>query len=309
MEIVTEFQHRLFAFIHSCNHSNYSPTDEEIIAWFDSPLPREAEYTTETIPPVINHQITGIDSLQKIMRDMYRPNFDGMMERITSNINSPFENLTKPRTVRKESRPAENPLEHMLRIGWLNRATDDRLKVTDIGRAMLQTAENEATLIEDLTVMYLGADDPLSYPLLVGTLAVAEAGLLVDPFLKVEQVVDLHQHTRINRLLVGSGERHRRDNVAISRYLQDRNDDDQVEVRMSGQLHDRVFIEPNGSLSMLGTSMNGVGRKATVLMSVPDVAAQPLTAHYETLWDEAEVLYPVKDQGEDSAEERATDDL
>ena len=309
MEIVTEFQHRLLAFIHSCNRSNYSPTDEEVIAWFDSPLPREAEYTTETIPPVISPQITGIDSLQKFMRDTYRANFDSLMERIMSNTDSPFKGFTQPRTVRKESRPAENPLQHMLRIGWLNRVSDGRLKVTDIGRAMLQTAESEATLIEDLTVMYLGADDPLSYPLLVGTLAVAEAGLLVDPYLKVEQVAALHQHTRIDRLLIGIGKRHRRDHAAISTYLQGRTDDVPVEVRMSDQLHDRVFIEPGGSLSMLGTSINGVGRKATVLMSVPDAAAQPLTAHYESLWEEAEILFPVKSEVEDSAEEPAADEL
>lgn len=296
MEIVTEFQHRLLAFIHSCNHSNYSPTDEEVVAWFDSPLPREAEYTTETIPPVISPQITGIDSLQKIMRDMYRPNFDGMMERITSNINSPFENLTKSRTVRKESRPAENPLEHMLRIGWLNKTDDDRLKVTALGRAMLQTAENEATLIEDFTVMFLGADDPLSYPLLVGALATAESGLLVDPYLKVEHVVALHQHTRISRLLVGSGKQHRNDNAAISTYLEAR--DNQFEVRKSDQLHDRLLIEPDGKVSMLGTSMNGVGRKATVLMTVPDAASKPLNEHYEKLWNEAEILHPVAEQSD-----------
>lgn len=117
-------------------------------------------------------------------------------------------------------------------------------------------------------------------------------------------------HTRINRLLVGRrGKTHRKNNAAIATYLNSRNDDDQIEVRMSDRLHDRVLIEPDGSLSMLGTSMNGVGRKATVLMAVPDVAAQPLTAHYETLWNEAEVLYPVKDEGEDSAEEPATDEL
>lgn len=296
MEIVTEFQHRLLAFIHSCNHSNYSPTDEEVIAWFDSPLPREAEYTTETIPPVINHQITGIDSLQKTMRDMYRSNFDGMMERITSNINSPFEILTKARTVRKESRPAENPLEHMLRIGWLNRVSDDRLKVTALGRAMLQTAENEATLIEDFTVMFLGADDPLSYPLLVGALATVESGLLVDPYLKVEHVVALQQHTRIDRLLVGSGKQHRSDNAAISTYLE--TVETRFEVRKSRQLHDRLLIDPNGVVSMLGTSMNGVGRKATILMTVPEAASKSLNEHYEKLWREAEVLHPVAEQSD-----------
>lgn len=305
MEIVTEHQHRLLAFVNACNHAGYSPTDDEVVAWFEAPVPREAEYQSKTLPPIFRTTSMFEDILNQ-HNNFGNSILNEIVKSSSGGFSSWYSNLSKPRTVREMTRPAETPLEHMVRILWLARSEDGQLEITRLGRAMLQTAENEATLIEDLTVMYLGADDPLSYPLLVGALATAESGLLVDPYLKVEDVVSLHQRTRINRLLVGNGKKHRSDNAAISLYLE--NGIDQFEVRMSYRLHDRLFLEPDGTISMLGTSLNGVGRKATVLMTVPDAASKRLQEHYEELWDEAEILHSVTDSSEDTAEDTDADE-
>ena len=306
MEIVTEHQHRLLAFINACNRAGYSPTDEEVAAWFEAPVPREAEYRSKTLPPLYRTPL-GLGDFLNQNGNFSNSILTDLVNKSMPSSNWWFSGLTSPRTVREETRPAETPIEHMVRILWLHRSEDDRLKATSLGKAMLQSAESEAMLIEDLTVMYLGADDPLAYPLLVGALADLESGLLIDPYLRVEQVDTLYQQTRIDRLLVGSGDRHRKDNAAIATYLKRRNGDDRVEVRESYQLHDRVLIEPNGSVSILGTSMNAVGRKATILMGVPDVAAQQLNAHYEELWAQADVLYPLPEEEESSEDEHDPD--
>lgn len=295
MEIVTEVQHRLLAFISTCNNSNYSPTEQEVIAWFENPIPRGAEYTTKAVPPAIDVPTSAINLAQNFYRDQTGTGFKNMMAQITTNLTSPFADMAKPHTIREETRAAENPIEHMVRISWLTRNADYGLKVTPLGRAMLQAAEAEADLIEDLTVMHLGADNPLSYPLLMRALATVESGLLIDPYLRVEQVDHLIQHTRIDRLLLESGSKHHPDRAAIATYLNGRRDSAKVEVRMSNQLHDRLLIEPGGKVSMLGTSMNGVGRKATILMTIPTVAAMPLSENYEALWQHAEQVFPVSE--------------
>lgn len=196
MEIVTEHQHRLLAFVNSCNRAGYTPTDEEVDAWFEAPAPREAEYKSRTIPPIFRTTSMFEDILNQ-HNNFGNSILNDIMKSSSGGFGSWYSNLSKPRTAREMTRSAESPLEHMVRILWLARPEDGRLEITRLGRAMLQTAENEATLIEDLTVMYLGADDPLSYPLLVGALAAADSGLLVDPYLQVDHLVTLHQHTRI----------------------------------------------------------------------------------------------------------------
>lgn len=301
MELVTENQHRILAFIGACNHAGYAPTDEEVTAWLDAPAPREAVYKTERLTPTSRTPAV-LDGLFGEYKPFSSPALGNLFKSSWVGTGPWFPHLDNPRSVRKLVRSAETPIDHMVRILWLSRSKNDRLEVARLGRAMLQTVENEVANLEDPTVLYLSSDDPLAYPLLVGALSEADSGLLVDPWLKAEHVVTLHEHTTINRLLVGRGDRHRSANAAISLYLDSTEKGEEVEVRMSDELHDRLLITQDGAVSMLGTSLNGVGRKTTILLSVPQLAAGQLHDHYERLWQEAEVLYPRNDTTEDSSD-------
>lgn len=84
--------------------------------------------------------------------------------------------------------PAETVIGRLIRLAWLSEAaapggSEPGLRLTDLGRALLRDVMTGDEDDEDVSVVVLGLSDPLAYPILVGQLAAAGPGLLVDPYL------------------------------------------------------------------------------------------------------------------------------
>lgn len=193
--------------------------------------------------------------------------------------------------------PKPDPVaDYMLDLGWLRPASGG-LRLTDLGLGVLrgsQAAESEDAH-RSLNVV-LSPDDPLQYATLTRAISEAGAGLLVDPYFKPDMLEWLSSSTNITRVLLKSSGRSR-DNGEDRLFpilLGAANEVAQIEVRRtgSGSLHDRGVIHENGQVSLLGTSLTGVGKHLTAIVHLPSTAAEPWRVHMESLWEGATPIEP-----------------
>lgn len=195
-------------------------------------------------------------------------------------------------------RQPEPVADYLLGVGWIE-LTDGRARLTYIGRAVLaasgqREAQREA---EDPEVADVALDpqDPLVYVQLTRRLQKAGQGLLVDGYFKAESLVWLIESTNLRRVLISS--RHPkagkdRQTIAVALGTVPNGSDVEVRHTKDQALHDRCVVSANGDVQLLGSSVNGVGKHLTaVITPSPDIASV-YRKKYESLWQSAEVVEP-----------------
>lgn len=301
VQIMTLEQQQLLGFVRACNRHGYSPTSTEVMDWLTSPLPAEAEYERRKRQALSTLDLTG-GLAGEITRNLNsaawaaladaalgptRKAMAEMASQLQANMATRLWEADSYETV--ETQPAETPVDHLVRIGWLSGKPSDggsaALALTPLGRALLASAEEEDDDSQERMVI-LGSDDPLAYPTLIGRLSEMGPALLIDPYLKLDQLHHIVSHTGIDRVLVTGAAGHQKHRTAMSTYLQSVSAR-AVEVRASTDLHDRLVIPTDGITLMLGASLDGVGRKTTVLSQLPESAASALREEHERLWSDA----------------------
>jgi len=210
---------------------------------------------------------------------------------------------TGPRyvTERELVTSAETMIEHIVRLTWLVEVPspgngEPGLRLTELGRALLRDAETGDESKDEVSVVVLGREDPLAYSILVGQLAAAGPGLLVDPYLKLQDLHTIMVSTQLTRLLVSGKANNRGEVGAMQAYLGKGSLSRHVEVRSSTGLHDRVLVADDGDVLTVGTSLNGVGRTTTVMSPMPSPARESLLNEYERLWVDATLVGPQSDE-------------
>jgi hypothetical protein len=261
VKILQPEQHRALAFVDCCNANGHQPTAEELALWLASPDPKSAVYE-------------GGASVISMMAQFAK----------TFSFGAQGAKLAD----------AESPIDHLVRLHWIEATGEGGsalLRINRLGRALLLGAERSTETEPDLSVVVLGAEDPLAYPSLIGRLAGIEGGLLIDPFLGLEQLHELIQSTRISRMLVSDKSTSANKRAAMATYLRSGSVARSVEVRAAPGLHDRLVLSDRESFT-LGTSLNGVGRTTTVLSPLPETAVTALLEEMEKTWAKAVPLVP-----------------
>lgn len=313
MTILSDDQYDLLTFIAACNRNSYSPTAEEVMLWWENPEPMEAKYETITTPSAFANLNTDrlIANFNNLNTDRLIANFNTgsssiskMLETMVGDQNRFAHYLASgPRTRKELVKPAETMLEHLVRLTWLAEGGSDgespRLYLTELGRALLRDTEQESAPPEDVSVVVFEVEDPLAYPQLVGQLANAGEGLLVDPYLKLADLNRVVVSTGLTRLLVTGISNNKRELAAMQTYLDSPSLGRRVEVRASTQLHDRLLIAEDGSVLTLGSSLNGIGRKLTVLSPIPPSQCSTFRDAYEKIWDDADTVGPTPDNADE----------
>lgn len=263
MDVVTEQQHRALAFVSACESSGYRPTPAELAGWLNNPTPRSA----------VHSQPSWFS---------YADVFARMSFAVTGWEGEVVE-------------PEETVAEHLVRIHWLKLHDDDRLGLTRLGAA-LHAAVGRAMLTETATtVVVLGKDDPLAYPSLIAVLSEAADGFLLDPYIKVNQLFHLIQHTKIKRVLVKKMRSTESALAAMSVLLSGPNLPRQLEVRCTEdpKFHDRWIVGADGTVKTIGASMNAVqGGTPTVISPIPECAVAGIVAQSQAWWAAATPLWP-----------------
>lgn len=317
VNILTDQQYALLTFIAACNRNSYDPTEEEVMLWWDNRQPAPAEYKTVEVQSLFGGPSGPLSSLSAGSLFGTSESLSKMLETMVGNqswsLGGPSGASFLPRTHRELVKPAETTLEHLVRLTWLEEIGPDEspaLRLTKLGHALLRDRERENTDSEDVSVVVLKADDPLAYPQLVGQLANVGEGLLVDPYLKLNDLHRIVVSTGLTRLLVTGVRNNQRELAAMQTYLDSPSLSRDIEVRCSMELHDRLLIadDEEEPILTLGTSLNGVGRKLTVLSPVPSSEHSTLRDAYETIWENAELVGPEYDEDEDLDDEDLDDE-
>jgi hypothetical protein len=189
----------------------------------------------------------------------------------------------------------ESHVDYLSRLGWI-RTMSAGVELTSLGRALLKALN--APVIQDTADVFeivLDPDDPFAYAKAVGRLASVDDALLVEPYFRLDQLIDVAELSNVTRVLVGSALKPR-EYEALSVGLGTL--EHPLEIRKAVSLHDRYLIPGRkGQALMLGVSLGGIGKKISTLTPLGEVATDALREAYERIWHDAEII-PVKVRAE-----------
>lgn len=195
-----------------------------------------------------------------------------------------------------QAEKAQPVAAYLIAVHWASE-TPEGLRLTDRGRAVLRLSGADAKVhaVHDPVVndVALSPDDPLVYTVLTRRLAVAGEGMLVDPYFKAENLQWILEATSIKRILI-SKKASTKERPIIAVALGTLTNGHEVEVRATDDpnLHDRRVIAADGSVQMIGTSINGVGRHETSMIAPEPAIARAYRESSEKLWTSAEQVEP-----------------
>ena len=190
---------------------------------------------------------------------------------------------------------AETFCQYMARLGWIN---DDAgaAELTPVGRALLKALN--APVLEvattDVFEVVLSPDNPFAYAQALHSLSSVDGALLVEPYFRLQQLMDVAEFESIVRVLVG-------DRLKVAEYdllatgLASVRDGRTIEIRKTADLHDRYLIPAeDAAVLMLGASLGGIGKKFSTITTLGPVASRALRDAHEQIWREAEPVEPKK---------------
>ena len=179
--------------------------------------------------------------------------------------------------------PAESQLEWLDRVGWLQKNAGT-VMITDLGRAVLRSLDEAANVPEGPLDVILDANEPTSYATVVGKIAGVGEALLVDPYCRLEQLLDIASHTSVDRVLTSAAigkDGLVEMKLALPVLAEVAGSALDVRVSEKGELHDRYVIPLSGDVITMGTSLNSVDKHFTVLVTLGPPAAEAIRARFE----------------------------
>jgi hypothetical protein len=183
------------------------------------------------------------------------------------------------------TREVESFSAHLVRLRWA-RESDGRHEITENGAAVLRALNVSATMSDSSVIQtVLGAEDPIAYARVVSTIADMDDVLIVDPYLKIDQLPDLFRLTSVKRILTSS-ERKSADKKSVPFVAASSIATHEVEMRqdLGNDLHDRYFIPASGAVQMISTSLNGIGLRLSVLTPLDSEASRAVREAHEAIW-------------------------
>lgn len=211
---------------------------------------------------------------------------------------NPFQRRTSPMAgdVFKEFRERwtqdqESFCEYLERLSLLTR-TGDGVELTRYGRALLKTLNtpvmDDATT--DVVEIVLRPENPFAYAQALDALGTPARALLVDPYFRLAQLINIAELDNIERVLLGP--LRPADCEALANGLGALPEGRALEARRAKALHDRYLIPKNGGVLMLGASLNGIGKSVSTMATLGPEASQALRQVHESIWSEAERIEP-----------------
>ena len=190
---------------------------------------------------------------------------------------------------------------YLRRRGWVSvgdhggsRTGDAPVSITSLGRHLLRHLDDEA-VVGDVRAVSILARGPAAYGRVIGRIAEHDRPLLVDAYFDETSLSDIVLHTTVSRLLLSDkGGKRGASRVAavIGAAGRFSLDGRPLEIRCSGDLHDRFVVPAAGAVDAIGTSLNSADRHITTYVTIGGPEAGDLRLHVEGLWDAARPLFP-----------------
>ncbi|MGW4833383.1 hypothetical protein ACWEOG_37700 [Amycolatopsis japonica] len=286
--VLDDDQADALVFIATANRGGYRPSRPEVQEWLSNPRPKREP----RIPPAAR---------QKFRELLFQAGVSttptGHTREVVKAVLgwNPWPSL-KPELVDEllgDAFPAdievEGFIEHIVRLGWIE-SEGDTLGLTPLGRALLrsQYTDDRDDAVE---AVVLGSNDELAYPKLIGRLVQAGNCLIIDPYLRLDQLAPILKATHVSRFLISENVRED-ERASMATLIDSGVAGHSVELRFAsrGVLHDRMIIASN-FVDTIGTSMNTVGRvHPTVLVPLPELAADAMRGYAEEWWNAATIV-------------------
>lgn len=187
----------------------------------------------------------------------------------------------------------QDVLSWLLKVGWIVHAEDGCVRLTQLGEAMLNHAEAKEQDAEEFEAVALDPDDHIAYARAVERIAGVGPAMLVDAYFHSEELLRVLQHTEVDRLLT-SGRGKGKDGEArlsgLSTALDQLSVEPPFEVRRNDDIHDRFVIPDSGPVLALGTSMGGIGRRFSVMVTLKPPTADQVREAMGAAWADADVV-------------------
>lgn len=188
---------------------------------------------------------------------------------------------------------AETYSQYLDRLGWVTDSTEG-IKLTKLGKAILKDLNSpkidpsETGIVE----VVLDPENPFAYASALGVIASVESALLIDPYLRLDGLQDIVEFDNVERILVRENIPKQESSVLAHAIGALAKEGKNISIRRARDLHDRYVIPPEGGIVMLGTSLNGIGKKISTVTTIGDGPSELLRKHYEEVWVKAEILSP-----------------
>jgi len=184
--------------------------------------------------------------------------------------------------------PGEPVASYLLEVGWLERNQAGRFTLSDLGASLVSALRSDPVQTAEPQGAVLIPGDEAVWETLTREVGSAGAGLLVDPYLRHAHLDWLSGSTSIARVLTSKksfkGQGHESTARAVLALALGRLETKRpFELRVSdeGALHDRLVVHENGTVNLIGASINGVGTVLTTTQEAPLVAQRVLREYAE----------------------------
>lgn len=298
MTILNPTQERALVYIRAANYGGCNPTPSEIMEWVERPDKKRGKVRRRVIKaPSVNLGLSNasLALVKAASMDMSNSRLKDTLATFNKQIMDTVGPLPsvgalgaqwRQDRVIEEQDPDETLIEQLLRFRWIRfNATGVGIMLTDLGRALLRADTDET---DDDDVVFINGDDPLAWGSLVGKIADIGDCLIVDPYLKPEQYLDIAKFTGVTRVILKRPDKPQK---LVTWQVNHRLAGDSIDIRIAEQhqMHDR-FIVGDNAVYTLGCSLEGVGRKPTILNAHRGLVAGQIRKAAEELWNSAEAI-------------------
>lgn len=199
-------------------------------------------------------------------------------------------------------RTVEPMLDFMVRVHWMTSLAGE-VDITPLGRAVLREANSPLPGSDTGSTVEVVIDpsDPFAYAQLMSKITSFASCMIVDPYLDVEQLLTLANFHTVTRVLTGTAKL--KQISPVFGVMAEKVPHLAVRSLKQSELHDRFIIPAEGSVYMLGSSLNSITKRFGVATTLESSSSNLIASHYEQLWARAD---PVPD-GQD-VEPGARDD-
>jgi hypothetical protein len=194
----------------------------------------------------------------------------------------------------------ETPLVWLFRVHWIELhgpteefADEDVVTISELGQAALRALDQAAVAQSTASsTVVLDDEDPTALARVVEQIMGMGPSALVDRYFSLNVFLAAAQRTKIQRILTGP--RPEKRIAGLQQALADVSMDRDFEIRIdeSDRYHDRFVIPYAGSVWALGTSMNGIGVRRSIMTEIKGPVADAIRIDFEKAWESGEAVHP-----------------
>lgn len=198
---------------------------------------------------------------------------------------------------------SDHALNWLEDVHWIT-AQDGRVILSRLGYAVLDSLEAEEMTPDGIQTVVLSSKDSVAYARVVERLAEHEGTLLVDPYVRAEDLAVVLPLSTVSRILTSKKDGEMRLAGLVALLSKMAPGVSPPTLRWTNEIHGRFIIPPEPApIFSLGTSLSGVSSRMTVLTRHDDaLICQQLRELHDQYWHDGTQLFQMLDDIEPSTE-------